>query len=608
MPILEGELERVVIDLRKEEQEKVVEAKTEDVVVLPDSDKYTLSSVIVKGVTAGIDENIKPENIRLGASILGVAGNVAPDKPDQEKTIYPSEQEQVVIADTGYELAKVVAKAVETESFLVEPSRDVQTITAGDGKYIKEVEVGAIPSDYVQVGGSIDITENGTYDVTSFVTAKVNIGGVGEKTLYLPNAFSTVGQVYSFAVSENIILLSGDVSGIGVWEYDLRTNACVQLWKSLLNYQYFQMVGTDCLIGGSSTYLLLYDGTQRTIKSLYGGYDWRYFFIYGDKVIVSSSQSSNGLLVYNGNTKTAERVISSFGGILTISQLQDRLIIGSTGGYGVWVYDLTLNTATQVLTANNSGYVKHFLTNQLCFISHNSSTAYAGIWVYNYTTNSATKLYTAGVQWQYGFALDNGDCILSANGNYGIVLYSASENTITQIYSGGGYWSAYCDVGEDLLIGGVNGSNSKGLLNYNKQTKAVSILFSNNSAYNTFYKLDDVVLIGCYSGSGDMGMIVYDRATKTATLGAYYGVQFIYSLELPEVMLFGSNNSSYYGFLEYDKQNRTFRKPMAYGSLYNQFIVSGDKIEVSSSSARGYKFTYDPTTREVLNLRISLEV
>lgn len=113
--LLVGEILEQVIDLSKEEQEKVVEAKTEDVVVLPDSEMQVLSRVTVKGVTAEIDDSIKPENIKLGATILGVAGNVAPDKPDQSKVVQPSVNKQVVRADTGYELESVEVEGVTSE-------------------------------------------------------------------------------------------------------------------------------------------------------------------------------------------------------------------------------------------------------------------------------------------------------------------------------------------------------------------------------------------------------------------------------------------------------------------------------------------------------------
>lgn len=132
-----------IIDLPKPEQKETVIPAKYPQKVIADKDK-DLVEVLVEGVTSGIDENIKPENIKLGVNILGIEGNVAPDKPDQEKTIYPSEEEQVVVADLGYELEKVIAKPVETESFEIVPSDERQVVRASEGKYIKEVSVEAV--------------------------------------------------------------------------------------------------------------------------------------------------------------------------------------------------------------------------------------------------------------------------------------------------------------------------------------------------------------------------------------------------------------------------------------------------------------------------------
>lgn len=159
-PVLFGEIQREILDVRKEEQDKVVEPTLDDIVVKPDSAMQTLGSVLVKGVTANIDENIKPENIKLGATILGVQGNVAPDKPDQEKTIYPSEEEQIVVADNGFELAKVIAKPVETETIEVLPTKEKQTINASEGKYIKQFEVLGVETEEINI---VPTTEKQTF-------------------------------------------------------------------------------------------------------------------------------------------------------------------------------------------------------------------------------------------------------------------------------------------------------------------------------------------------------------------------------------------------------------------------------------------------------------
>lgn len=63
-------------------------------------------------VTSSIDPNITQANIRAGVSILGVQGNLQPDKPDQTKTATPTTSQQIIEPDTGYELASVTINAV----------------------------------------------------------------------------------------------------------------------------------------------------------------------------------------------------------------------------------------------------------------------------------------------------------------------------------------------------------------------------------------------------------------------------------------------------------------------------------------------------------------
>lgn len=138
-------------------------------------DGYLYDKVIVNAVDNTIDSNITPTNIRAGVSILGINGNLEPDKPDQSKTATPSESEQTIVADTGYELASVTISAIQTESKTVIPDKTQQTITPTSGKYIKQVTVEAIPNIYIEPSGTIDITANGTVDVTQYASANVNV-------------------------------------------------------------------------------------------------------------------------------------------------------------------------------------------------------------------------------------------------------------------------------------------------------------------------------------------------------------------------------------------------------------------------------------------------
>ena len=57
---------------------------------------------------------IVPENIRSGITVFGIEGNLAPDKPDQDKTVNPAIVEQTIRPDTGYELASVTVNPVNS--------------------------------------------------------------------------------------------------------------------------------------------------------------------------------------------------------------------------------------------------------------------------------------------------------------------------------------------------------------------------------------------------------------------------------------------------------------------------------------------------------------
>lgn len=113
-------------------QEKTVEPEIVEQEIVADAG-YKLSKVTVKEVTKDIDNNIQPYNIKMGVTILGVDGNVEPDKPDQIKEVKPTTEKQEIVADTGFELGKVIIDPILLEEKTIKPTTTQQEIIPTTG-------------------------------------------------------------------------------------------------------------------------------------------------------------------------------------------------------------------------------------------------------------------------------------------------------------------------------------------------------------------------------------------------------------------------------------------------------------------------------------------
>lgn len=135
-------------------QSKEIEPSTEIQEIIADEEYDALNKVVVKQVTYKIDENIKPENIKNGVSILDVQGNVI-ELVGEEKTVKSTREQQEIYPSSGKNAITKIT--VEPKDVLLQDK---------------------------------EITENGTYE------ADKDYDGLGKVTVNVQSA--PVEQLYSY--------------------------------------------------------------------------------------------------------------------------------------------------------------------------------------------------------------------------------------------------------------------------------------------------------------------------------------------------------------------------------------------------------------------------
>ena len=88
--------------------------------------------------------------------------------------------------------------ALSLQNKTITPSEKIQSVTADSGyDALGKVTVNAIPSDYIQPSGEKEITANGTFDIKSYESVKVNVPSSGADTSDATATASNIESGYS---------------------------------------------------------------------------------------------------------------------------------------------------------------------------------------------------------------------------------------------------------------------------------------------------------------------------------------------------------------------------------------------------------------------------
>lgn len=220
----------------KPEMSFSVTPSTSDIEVTPD-EGYVFSGGIVEAVTSAIDSNIAAENIVSGVSILGVVGTAVKPRgtrienvsivPDQVYTenINVNNVSYLSLSITGPSSLPLsvepstVAKSISAPSGNCYTSVDVSAVTAAidsniyPGNIRSGVEILGVSGTYggggIEPVGTLNISSNGTYDVSVYALVDVSVAQDTHK--YMKGEISGFAQFLSSWDAESIAYANANI-------------------------------------------------------------------------------------------------------------------------------------------------------------------------------------------------------------------------------------------------------------------------------------------------------------------------------------------------------------------------------------------------------------
>lgn len=214
------------------------------------------------------DSTVTPEKLVNGSMAYGANGEpVSGTNPYELNATNETVNTQAdLIAQIQEALVGKTTVVGELQEKSVTPTKTAQEVIADSGYYgLSKVRVAAIPDTYIQPTGTLEVSENGTHDVSSYASVNVNIASSGGG---VPSTIAAGNTPVMMASTLSVMCTSSSLKATGM--------KITVPFAGTYRFKWYMAKLTDSGLSGTYASSLYKNGTaQGSSQSVSGDYGYK---------------------------------------------------------------------------------------------------------------------------------------------------------------------------------------------------------------------------------------------------------------------------------------------------------------------------------------------